>query len=158
KLSKTTPAEVTVDGRFLYGAPASDLALEGEVKVKVADERPGFPGYQFGANDDEQEVKTEQVTLEDLPNTDENGKAKFEVALDKVPDTSRPLEAKITVRLVEWGGRAVERDLTLPIVPTATMIGVKPLFSGRSLGDGENAGFDVVVASPDGKPLAANGL
>jgi uncharacterized protein YfaS (alpha-2-macroglobulin family) len=158
KLSKTTPADVTVDGRFLYGAPASDLALEGEMKVKVADERPGFPAYQFGANDDEQEVKTEQTTLEDLPNTDENGKAKFEVALDKLPDTSRPLEAQITVRLVESGGRAVERNLTIPIVPTATMIGVKPLFSGRSLGEGENAGFDVVVASPDGKQLAANGL
>ena len=38
------------------------------------------------------------------------------------------------------------------------MIGVKPLFSGRSLGEGENATFDVVVAAPDGTPLARNGL
>ena len=30
------------------------------------------------------------------------------------------------------------------------MIGVKPLFSGRSLGEGENATFDVVLAAPDG--------
>jgi hypothetical protein len=33
------------------------------------------------------------------------------------------------------------------------MIGVKPLFSGRSLGEGETAGFDVVFVSPDGKTL-----
>jgi uncharacterized protein YfaS (alpha-2-macroglobulin family) len=158
KLSLTQPAQVTVDGRFLYGAPASDLSLEGELKIKVADERPGFPGYQFGANDDEQEVKTEQTTLEDMPNTDDNGKAKFDVVLDKVPETSRPLEAQLTVRLVESGGRAVERNLTLPITPTATMIGVKPLFSGRSLGEGENAGFDVIVATPEGKQLPATGL
>ena len=62
------------------------------------------------------------------------------------------------MRLVESGGRAVERNITLPIVPSATMIGVKPLFSGKSLGEGENAGFDVIVVSPDGKQLAASGL
>src|SRR5262249_26861350 len=158
KLSQAQPADVTVDGRFLYGAPASDLALEGEMKVRAADGRPGFPGYQFGVNDDEQEIKTEQTTLEDLPNTDENGKAKFQVTLDKLPETTRPLEAQVTVRLVESGGRSVERNLTLPITPTATMIGVKPLFSGRSLGEGESAIFDVVLASPDGKQQAVNGL
>src|SRR3954447_8663382 len=158
KLSKETPAEVTLDGRFLYGAPASNLDLEGEMKIKAADSRPGFAGYQFGVNDDEDEIKSEQVTLEDLPQTDENGKAKFTVALEKVPSTSRPLEAEITVRLVESGGRAVERNLTLPIVPTATMLGVKPLFSGKSLGDGESAGFDVIVAAPDGRQLAGTGL
>jgi len=38
------------------------------------------------------------------------------------------------------------------------MIGVKPLFSGRSLGEGQNASFDVIVAAPDGKPLARTGL
>ncbi|TMJ01071.1 MAG: alpha-2-macroglobulin family protein [Alphaproteobacteria bacterium] len=158
KLSKETPAEITLDGRFLYGAPASNLDLEGEMKIKVADQRPGFAGYQFGINDDEDEIKGEQMTLEDLPQTDDNGKAKFTVTLDKMPSTSRPIEAAITVRLVESGGRAVERNLTLPIVPTTTMIGVKPLFSGKSLGEGESAGFDVIVAAPDGRPLAASGL
>ncbi len=158
KLSQAQPADVTVDGRFLYGAPASNLALEGEMKIRGADERPGFPGYNFGVNDDEQEIRREQTTLEDLPETDDDGKAKFTVSLDKLPETTRPLEAQITVRLVESGGRAVERNITLPIVPAATMIGVKPLFSGRSLGEGESAGFDVIVVSPDGKQLAASGL
>ena len=158
KLSKETPAEITLDGRFLYGAPASGLDLEGEMKVKAADTRPGFAGYQFGSNDDEEDVKSEQTSLEDLPQTDDDGKATFTVALDKLPGTSRPLEAEVTVRLVESGGRAVERSITLPVVPSSTMIGVKPLFSGKSLGEGENAGFDVIVVSPDGKQLAASGL
>ena len=34
------------------------------------------------------------------------------------------------------------------------MIGVKPLFAGKSLGDGEMATFDVAVVAPDGKSLA----
>src|SRR5215213_582133 len=118
------------------------------MKIKPAATRAGFAGYQFGVNDDEDQVKTEQTALEDLPQTDDDGKAKFAVTLDKMPNTSRPLEAEITVRLVESGGRAVERNLTLPIVPAATMIGVRPLFSGKSLGEGESAGFDVIVAAP----------
>jgi alpha-2-macroglobulin len=89
KLSKEAPAEVTLDGRFLYGAPAANLDLEGEMKIKPAAGRPGLAGYQFGVVDDEDENKTEQVTLEDLPQTDDNGKATFTVALDKVTPTVR---------------------------------------------------------------------
>ncbi len=158
RVSKAAPAEVTVDGRFLYGAPAAGLDLEGDVKIApAAAGRPGFAGYEFGVANDDEEAKTEQQTLEDLPQTDDKGKAKFTVALDKLPDTTRPLEARVTLRMVEQGGRAVERTLTLPVTPSATMIGVKPLFSGRSL-DGELASFDVILATPDGKPAAGRGL
>ena len=60
--------------------------------------------------------------------------------------------------MAESGGRAVERKLTLPVTPDAPMIGIKPMFSGRSLADGANADFDVVMAAPDGKTLAKPGL
>ena len=75
-----------------------------------------------------------------------------------MPAASRPLEAKVIVRLAEAGGRAVERNITLPIVADANMIGVKPLFSGRSLGEGENANFDVALVAPDGKMIEGKGL
>ena len=39
----------------------------------------------------------------------------FTVALDKQPATTRPLEAQVTVRMAEPGGRAVERKLALPV-------------------------------------------
>ena len=55
-VSKTSPAEITVDGRYLYGAPAAKLELEGEVIVAPASERPGFAGYQFGLADEEVET------------------------------------------------------------------------------------------------------
>src|SRR5262249_24077437 len=148
RISKSEPAEVAVEGRYLYGAPGSGLELEGEVAVRAAKERPGLAGYQFGIDDEEQEA-SERQTLEDLPETDAQGKAHFSVSLDKLPQSTHPLEADVTVRMAEPGGRAVERKLTLPVVPTTTMIGVKPLFSGKSLGEGENAGFDVVIVAPD---------
>src|SRR5882757_7671114 len=155
-VSKSSAATVTVDGRYLYGAPAAKLDLEGEVIVSAASERPGFARYQFGLADEE--VENARKPLEGLPDTDVNGKASFPVTLDKQPVTTRPLEAKVVVRMAEPGGRAVERKLTLPVIPAGPMIGVKPLFSGRSLGEGENATFDVVIAAPDGTQIARSGL
>ncbi|MCC6778533.1 MAG: alpha-2-macroglobulin family protein [Hyphomicrobiales bacterium] len=155
-ISKARPAEVSVDGRYLYGAPASALEIEGEVIVAPAAERAGFPQYRFGLSDED--VETNRQPLENLPETDANGRARFSVALDKVPTTTRPLEARILVRMAEAGGRAIERKLTLPVIPSGAMIGVKPLFSGRSIGEGENAGFDVVLVGSDGASLARPGL
>jgi hypothetical protein len=155
-ISKSMPAEIMLDGRYLYGAPAAKLTLEGEVVVAKAAERPGFPRYQFGLDDEK--VESTRSTLEGLPDTDANGKARFSVTLDKQPNTTRPLEAQIIVRMSEPGGRAVERKLTLPVTAGSPMIGVKPLFSGRSLGEGENATFDVILVAPDGTQLARSGL
>ena len=159
-ISPQQPAELVLDGRFLYGAPAAGLDIEGEVNIAKAAERPGFPGYSFGldAGSDEEEPGTESIPLADLPQTDEAGKASFTVALDQVPASTKPLEANVVVRLAEPGGRAIERRLALPVVPAAPMIGVKPLFSGKSLSDNDTASFDVVMVAPDGKEMAATGL
>ena len=159
-IGKTAPATVTVDGRYLYGAPAAALDLEGEMAIAAVDERPGFPGYRFGrpADDEAEEGAAERQPLEDLPQTDDAGKATFPVAIADLPESTRPLQATIFVRMAEPGGRAVERKLTLPVAPTEPMIGVKPLFSGRSLGDGDMATFDVALVAPDGTAMERKGL
>ncbi|MBV9558772.1 MAG: alpha-2-macroglobulin family protein [Pseudolabrys sp.] len=153
---RSAPAIVNVEGRFLYGAPAASLDLEGEVTIAATAERPGFAGYQFGLSDED--VSSLRQPLEELPQTDKDGKASFPVKLDKLPETTRPLTAEVTLRLAEPGGRAVERRITMPVASSGPMIGVKPAFSGRSLGDGENATFDVVMAGTDDKPVARSGL
>ena len=56
KISRSAPAKLTVDGRYLYGAPASALDLEGEIVIGPAKERPGLAGYQFGLADEEVET------------------------------------------------------------------------------------------------------
>ena len=155
-ITRSAPAQLRVEGHFLYGAPASNLELSGQVSIAAARELPGFPGYAFGLFDDD--VTAIRQELDDLPSTDAAGKATFPVKLDKVPASGRPLEAQITVSMAESGGRAVERKLTLPVTPDTAMLGVKPAFSGRSLADGANADFDVVMVGPEGKPLSKNGL
>jgi alpha-2-macroglobulin len=156
EISRSAPAQLSVEGHFLYGAPASKLELSGEVTVGIAKERAGFPGYAFGLADDE--ITAVRDELDDLPSTDASGKATFQVKLSELPASGRPLEAQITVSMAESGGRAVERKLTLPVTPDAPMIGIKPMFSGRSLADGANAEFDVVSVAPNGDTMARPGL
>lgn len=156
ELSQKNEASFALDGHFLYGAPASGLDLEGEVVIQAAKERAGFAGYWFGLADEE--ITVVRQPLQDLPQTDDQGKAAIPVTLESLPDATRPLEAQVTVRMAEAGGRAIERSVTLPVATTTAMIGVKPAFNGRSLGEGDNATFDVVMVGADGKRIVASGL
>jgi uncharacterized protein YfaS (alpha-2-macroglobulin family) len=151
-VSRAMPAEITLEGRYLYGPPAAGLDLEGEVTIGPATERAGFPGYAFGLADEK--IENTRQPLDGLAATDRNGKARFALNIDHQPDSTGLLNAHLTVRLAEPGGRAVERALDLPVAPAAAMIGVKPLFSGRSLRENDNATFDVVVVGADGRTLA----
>jgi uncharacterized protein YfaS (alpha-2-macroglobulin family) len=47
------PESIAVEGRYLYGAPAAGLDLEGDVAVKPTRVRESFPGYVFGLADEE---------------------------------------------------------------------------------------------------------
>ena len=42
------PESIAVEGRYLYGAPAAGLELEGDVVVKPTRSRETYPGYLFG--------------------------------------------------------------------------------------------------------------
>src|SRR5262249_58125535 len=72
-VSKASPANVTVDGRYLYGAPAAELDLEGEVVVSPAKEGPGFAGHQFGLANESVEIARQP--LEAMPEPESTGYA-----------------------------------------------------------------------------------
>src|SRR5207245_10774731 len=74
QIKADAPVELKVDGRFLYGAPASGLQLEGDMRVAPAAERPGFAGYQFGVADEET-TSNERTPIENLPDANDNGVA-----------------------------------------------------------------------------------
>jgi hypothetical protein len=44
--------DLTVDARYLFGAPGADLAVEGEVFLRAASGLASFPGYVFGKYDE----------------------------------------------------------------------------------------------------------
>ena len=145
--------EIATAARFLYGAPGSNLQVEGDMRVQSADETslPALKGYEAGLTDEKFEAITASIDLKET--TDENGKADVSML---VPEFSTPhmAEAKIVLRVGEPGGRAVERSLTVPLLPKGGIIGVKKKFDDYSLGEGALATFDVVTVGNDGSRTA----
>ena len=155
-LEVNTPVPVTVDGRYLYGAPAAGLNLEGEVVLKTTRQNADFPGYQFGLVDEQTSDDT-RIPLENLDPLDDNGHGTFDVGLTDLPSTTQLLNADVTIRMQEAGGRAVERTLTLPVRSQGTAIGVKPGFSG-DLAENSVGRFHVIAVDASGQKKAMSGL
>jgi len=144
-------AEIDVSARYLFGAPGANLAISGEVSVSAAEASgvPGLAGYVVGLSDEP--VEGAFATLSEDVRTDDAGAARVSVPIPDVVAV-RPLAAEVTLRVAEEGGRAVSRSLTLPLLPDAPVIGVRPLET--DLAEGDLAGFDVIAARPDGSRLA----
>ncbi len=156
-LSPQVPGTIKLSGRYLYGPPATGLTIEGEIAVKASkSDVPGFAGYRFGLADEQ--FSPIRKPLERLPATDGEGKADVTIALPAVPRTSRPLEADVILKLRESGGRTIERTITLPVDMKSPRIGIKPLFTGGQIGEGDTAAFEAIALGADSKPIAAKGL
>ena len=145
--------EINAEARYLYGAAGADLEIDGEVTIQAAASNalPALKGYESGLTDESFEsVKGE---LEQKETTDAKGRAVVRVVIPEI-STPRSVEAKILLRVGEPGGRAVERAVTIPILPQGGVIGVKKNFEDGSLGENASASFDVVVAGADGARAA----
>ena len=149
------PVTVDLSARYLYGAPAPDLPIEGDIDIKAVDGLDAFPGYTFGLKDDTVEASRQPLEIDAA--TDADGKASFDVDLPELPVTTHPLQAGLVIRVADTNGRAVERTLTRPIAPTSPMIGLKPLFDG-DLDEGANARFQAILVAPDGTRMAKTGV
>ncbi|MGL4494306.1 MAG: alpha-2-macroglobulin family protein [Beijerinckiaceae bacterium] len=152
-ITREEPASISVDARYLYGAPGSGLEVSGEIMVRKAEKNPvpGLDGYVYGIDDEDfQNVNQE---IEEKPTTDARGRATLNASLPEF-ETTRPVEARVIVRVGEQGGRAVERSVVIPIAPKGDVIAVRQLFESVSIGDGANAEFDVVMAAADGTKLS----
>jgi len=150
-----TPNAIVVDGRFLYGAPAADLRVQGELGLQM-NMRPykAFTGYEFGLV--QETFRVRRVPLKPL-RTGKDGKVEIPLLLKALPQTSRPLEALVRVSVIEPGGRATVRLVKLPVRPAGLTIGIKKAFEG-SVQNGNEAGFQVVTLDKNGAPAAAQGL
>lgn len=149
RLTRDAPFGATVDARYLFGMPGAGLAIEGEVVMETTPALPDFPGFRFGLGDEE--VKRDREPLPDGLVTDDAGKATIAARLPRMEDTTRPLSARLQVRVAEPGGRAVERTATVPVLPGTPLIGVKPLFDGERVSENDTASFELIAVAPDGR-------
>jgi len=156
-LSPDDNSSINADGHYLYGPPAAGLGLEGEVVVRASSKDvPGFAGYVFGQADEF--VNPARQPLQANLAMDKDGKAIIPITLPQLPKTPKPLEAAISVKLREAGGRTIERNLTLPVDLKIERIGIKPLFENFTAPEDQSAGFDVVLLDGSNKAEASGNL
>jgi len=156
-LTPSQTQSIKAAGRYLYGPPAADLAIEGDIVVRASPkDLPGYPGFQFGLADER--VDPVRKPLDTAVTTDKDGIAEVPVSLPAVQRAAKPMEANVILRLRESGGRTIERSITIPVDLGQPRIGVKPLFKGNELDEAQTASFEVVVLDAEGKRVAADGL
>jgi hypothetical protein len=122
-LAPGRPVRITAEGRFLYGAPAVDLAVDGEATIKFdAQPFPEQAGYFFGLMQERLDPKRVEI---EPGATDAKGVATLQLNVEEKFDVTRPLVADVRVTLSEEGGRAIERRIAVPIAHRPVYLGLK---------------------------------
>ncbi len=141
-----------IESRTLFGTPAAHLPGELSMTIRTAETPfPAYAGFRFGLA---QETFTPIQTV--LPGFTTNGAglAEAEVPTLALPDSSHPLQAVIRGTIFDIGGRAVSRELVLPIHDQPFRIGIRPRFEDDAVPEGATAAFEVIAVGPDGATLA----
>src|SRR5690606_7433304 len=124
---------IDVAAKYLYGATAPGLGIEADALIRPIRGMAAFPGYTFGREDDSTESQFEPLGI--VATTDDDGNAVAEIVLPETQATTKPLEARVNLRLVDTNGRTIQRSVVRPVVADGDRIGVKPRFD-----DGANLG------------------
>nr|WP_142663403.1 alpha-2-macroglobulin family protein [Paracoccus laeviglucosivorans] len=142
--------DLSLTARWLFGAPAANLPVEGQLRLSPVRTLAGFDGFSFGREDDD----TSPVT-NSLPSgtTDAQGAYTTQITLpgDLGP---RPYDAQVIMDIREGAGRPVERVQSRTVMPDAAVIGIKPLFEGGTVSEGSDARFALIAVGSDLKPTA----
>ena len=146
---------VSIDARYLYGAPAGALGVEGEARLRLdPNPFPALEGYRFGPADgrfDERFVTLARTT------TDAAGKASVELRVDEAPKNyGAPLRADLVIGVVEPGGRVVRESARIPVRPDDRYLGLKLAGDGYGFAQNAPAEIDAVLVDRGGKQAAAD--
>ncbi len=133
---------VSIDAKYLYGAPGGDLAVEGEIKLSAVRELKGFKGYVFGQADERFDTRFTSIVAG--WKTAADGHLDLPMEMPEVIGANRPLQIEAYIRLRDGSGRPVERRIKAPLEPSSPMIGIRPLFDGQA-GEDSLAEFDIVA-------------
>lgn len=144
-----------VASHYLFGPPAANLAASTKVRLIHASFTPkGFEAYTFG--DPERTFKPLPLLSTDT-RLDENGQGSFTLS---IPDDLTPplaLQAEITSRVQEQGGRGVTARAYVPVHAYALYPGIKRPES-MEFEPRKKASFEFVTISPQGAPVEHQGL
>lgn len=145
-LAPDTEIISAIQARWLYGAPAAELPVEGEMMLRPAHSLPGWDGYSFGRHDDNRSQTAQMIAGW----TDVNGNYTASIRLPAtMADTLVPMNAELRLNVLEGAGRPVERRDTALVLPAQAIPGIKPAFDDMTVPEGGEAQFSVIALGPD---------
>lgn len=163
-------AEFNINGRYLYGAPASGNTLQGTALLRPLREAvKTLPGFEFGS-------ATEANLSRSLDEFDaqlgEEGDLTYIVKDDFWSSVKSPVNLIIQASLLESGGRPVTRRAEQAIWPAEKLPGIRALFAMKDVYDYQSnrykkmpmvdedsvAEFEIVYADQQGNKLEAADL
>ena len=147
---------------WLYGAPGSDLKINGTVELSSASTSfKDWDGYDF--RDDAREFESQTLYYNDFK-TNAEGHAYINANCD-INKSSIPgmLTAGFTFRVYEPGGDFSTSYQSVRMSPFNTYVGIKTELEKSRWGEeyiksGKLHKFDVATVNPDGKGVSTNGL
>jgi len=156
-LGQKESLEISIQGAYLYGAPASGNRVLGIVEF-MPDTNPlreTLPGFFFGNEDDKKLSSRRELEETEL---DGGGNASFSVDPQLSKASKSPFKIRATLSLLESGGRPVIRSIERTLWPTQEIIGLRSLAEGSYVRSNALAEFEVVRANRSGELLSAQGL
>lgn len=139
-----------IEGRYLYGAPASGNAVSVKLNVVAKPELfPALKGWFFGDGLNLPKVEPVEEELK----LDAAGKGSVSLAVNYQPALA-PVAVQAVVSLFETGGRAITRVHERVLWPAPKVLGVRPLFEKGESDPNRNVGFEIGRYGQDGQPLA----
>ncbi|OCQ51337.1 hypothetical protein Ppb6_03565 [Photorhabdus australis subsp. thailandensis] len=167
---KNHNVDFAIKGRYLYGAPAANNRLQGQLFLRPdRDAVAKLPGYEFGAINEENLSRT----LDEFDLTlDSDGETALDVKAENWRSVASPVKVIVQASLLESGGRPVTRRVEQAVWPAEKLVGIRPLFSQKQIYDyrtgrdqsrynvDENslAEFELVYADANGKKYVAKDL
>ncbi|WP_237212801.1 alpha-2-macroglobulin family protein [Falsiroseomonas oryziterrae] len=148
------PLEVPIATRFLYGAPGAGLTGNAELRLVVEPEPfEAWRGWRFGLADESFSPELQGIAI---PETDAQGRSTLVLNLPRVPDTTRPLRAELSILMEEPGGRPSGTRLAFPVRAPGTLLAIRPAFGGGAVDANAEAAFDIAAVGPDGAAIQAD--
>ncbi|WP_312524659.1 alpha-2-macroglobulin family protein [Paracoccus sp. (in: a-proteobacteria)] len=144
---------ISLKARWLFGAPAAELPVEGTYWSMPRTTLEGFDNYSFGRYDDDS-----QPTAESLNSGETDAEGAFETMF-VLPDATamgqRPVEIKVVLNVREGAGRPVERSASVLVLPDQPIIGIRQMFDDQTVAEGTEARFSLISIGADKKPAPA---
>ncbi|MEI6415605.1 MAG: MG2 domain-containing protein, partial [Pseudomonadota bacterium] len=150
----TPPNALALTVRYLFGAPAAELAVTGTVRV-VADDSP-FPAhahYRFGLPAEDDAVEPQTRKLHET-RTDAQGQAQLALKWPTLPVTTRPLAGVVRAEVLDVDGRAVAATHRVALRTAPHWLGLRHLNADQP----GAARFAIVALDAAGQPRAQPGV